>query len=170
MGFAAEDFGPKGKASDWGLVAKTGPMLASLMLACPRLTTLALALLAGLGCSDRLIEVADDEPETVPVCMVLAGTVGYWEDGSHMNVWDDVHEETFSICTCMTQEQLEARTFHDELNDQMLVECQRLSDLMGFDWDECIEDHAAGDWEGATFRATQDDYWAFLVPNDLDCE
>lgn len=71
---------------------------------------------------------------------------------------------------CMTPEQLESHELHDELNDRLLVECQRLSELLGFDWDECEDDYASGHWIGGTYRATPDSYWHFLVPDDLHCE
>lgn len=104
------------------------------------------------------------------MCMLLTGTLGYWDDGTQQIVWDDANEQTASICTCMTEEELESHEIHEALNDQMLLECQRLSALMGFDWDECIEDHASGQWMGTTYRAGPGDYWASFAPADLDCE
>lgn len=129
-----------------------------------------------IGCGDRLADLSEDElePETVPVCMLLSGTLGHWEDGHSMIVWDPVLEQVGSICTCMTHERIELPTFEfrdglDDLNDQMLVECERLSALIGFDWDECLEDYAAGTWRGVTYRAMPNDYWGYLVPDDLQC-
>lgn len=134
---------------------------------------LTLVLAGGLACGDHLLGLDEDmfdEPETLPVCMILSGTRGYWENGDSHIVWDLANENTGSVCTCMTPEQLESHEMHGELNDRMLIECQRLSALIGFDWDECEEDHATGHWLGATYRCTPNDYWSFLVPEDLDCE
>lgn len=135
------------------------------------------ALLAGFGCGDRLADLSEDElePETVPVCMILAGTLGYWENGEARLVRDPAIDHTFAICECMTRERLELptpefRASLDDLNDQMLVECERMSALMGFDWDECQQDYESGSWRGTTYNALPGDYWAPIVPPDLDCE
>lgn len=137
-----------------------------------RLSILALANACGLACGDHLLDSddADDEPETVPVCMILSGTLGYWENGDSNIVWDLANEQTGSVCSCMTLEQFESHELHATLNDRMLAECERLSGVIGFDWDECEQDHASGSWLGTTYRSMPGDYWAFLVPDDLDCE
>lgn len=141
-----------------------------------RLVSLALAL-ASFGCGDRLADLSQDElePETVPVCMLIAGTRGYWHDGTRGIVWDPEIAVTPAICECMTTERLElpAEEFWatlDDLNDQMLAECERLSALRGFESDDCLEDYESGLWRHMTVRALPGDYWGFLVPPDLDCE
>ena len=58
-----------------------------------RLSLLALALVSGFACGDHLLGIDDDdEPETIPVCMILSGTVGYWENGDSNLVWDLAHD------------------------------------------------------------------------------
>lgn len=142
-----------------------------------RVSVSAVALGVVLGCGERVADLPEDElePETLPVCMLMAGTRGYWDDGKSGIVWDPALEQTPAICECMTQERLALpiQTFRDgltELNDQMLAECNRLSDLRAFDWDDCLQDYESGYWRGSTARAMPGDYWAFIVPPDLHCE
>jgi hypothetical protein len=136
-------------------------------------TLLSLTLVGGLACGDHLLELDEDfqadEPETLPVCLVLAGTtLGYWQNGDSSTVWD--LEQTAAVCTCMTPEQMESGELDGVLNDRMLVECERVSALRGFDWDECEEDHASGVWFQLTFDCSPGKYFNFLVPDDLVCE
>jgi hypothetical protein len=133
---------------------------------------LALTLAGGLACGDRLVELDEelDALETQPVCMILTGTRGYWDNGDSHLISDPERGTAGGVCTCMTEAQLESRELFDELNDAMLVECERLSALLGFDWDECAENHASGHWLGGTYLASPGNFADFLVTDDLDCE
>jgi hypothetical protein len=138
-----------------------------------RLTVLTIALAGAMACGDHLLGVDEefaDEPETLPVCMLLSGTHGYWENGESNIVWDPERDHAGGVCMCMTEAEMVSGELDHELNDDMLVECERLSALLGYDWDECEEDYASGHWLGGTYRASADSFWHFLVPDDLHCE
>lgn len=138
----------------------------------PRSAEVLALVLVVLACGEHQLDLPDDdlEPASMPVCMLLVDTLGHWDEGESNIVWDVEAEQVGSVCTCMTEDELLSEALHDELNDRMLVECRRLSALIGFDWDECLEDYESGIWKGTTYRSQPDDYWSFLVPNDLRCE
>jgi hypothetical protein len=134
---------------------------------------LVLALAPVLACGDHLLDLDTsslDEPDTFPVCMILSGTLGHWENGDSNIVWDLANEKAGAVCMCMTEEQYVSHELHGMLNDRMLPECERLSEQIGFDWDECEDDYSTGHWLGATYRCSPGEYWSFLVPEDLECE
>ena len=128
----------------------------------------ALSLAAVAACGDDDTTFAP-EPESKPVCMLLMGTFGYWEDGGSHQVSDLERGHVASACMCMTEDEFDSRSLHDDLNDLLLDECERQSALFEFDWDECQERHDSGHWIGATYWAWQN-RWDFLVRPDLVCE
>ena len=128
----------------------------------------ALSLAAVAACGDDDTTVVP-EPESKPVCMLLMGTFGYWEDGGSHQVWDLEKGHMAAACMCMTEDEFDSRSLHDDLNDQLLDECERQSALYEFDWDECQERHDSGSWVPLTYWAWQN-RWDFLVPPDLVCD
>ncbi len=135
----------------------------------PRRLAFAALFAAVIACGDDMT-VVPEESESKPVCMLLVDTHGYWQD-DHGEAISDVFGtgHVASQCMCMTEEELESRSLHADLNDLLLEECERLAGLFEFDWNECQKHHDSGLWVGFTYRAWNN-YWDFLVPPDLVCE
>ncbi|NVB37579.1 hypothetical protein G6O69_07025 [Pseudenhygromyxa sp. WMMC2535] len=103
---------------------------------------------AGVGCAQRQLEqdpsFADIHRE--PVCMVLVGTHGYWEDGTIDTINDDENGGSLSACMCMSEEEYEKGERDEALADLMLEVCLGYSSYRGYDWDDCEEDRYDGEW------------------------
>jgi hypothetical protein len=130
------------------------------------LTIVTCAVTAG-ACSDRVATV-DDEILTRPACMWIIGTDGHWSDGSLRVIYDESRGRAGTACLCLTEEEFESKTHHDQLNDLALVECERLASVHQFDWDECQQDHEAGAWLGDVFWAAG--FYANGLPSGFVCE
>lgn len=68
---------------------------------------------------------------------------GYWNDGTMRFIGGERH-----VCLCMTEAEYESKSRLDEINQMLLDECRKVSELYEMDWDDCDEDFAANNWIG----------------------
>lgn len=126
-------------------------------------------MLAGGACGDDLTEVPDEDGRE-PACMLLVGTDGHWDDGSVRVIFDEFDSGSVGVgCMCLTQEEFESQSRHDELAELVLAECERLSALHEFDWDECQEDYDNGVWLPLVYWGWEGSQFRYRVPPTLPC-
>ena len=125
------------------------------MRPCLRTYALLGAALLGLGCNDRLID--SDQIPAEPYCMFAAGTMGTRADGTSAHLIDPVRDATPYVCSCVTEEQFWDEVLlaqvKDDLNDDLLVECERVADAEGFVSNECQLHHDIDHWVGGSLFA-----------------
>jgi hypothetical protein len=100
-----------------------------------------------LGCNERL--VSSDQVPLDPMCMIPWGTRGHWLDGTSALV-ETAEGDTPYACACIIEEQfweeVETGRWTEELGAELLVECERIAALQGFDWNDCQSDYESGKW------------------------
>jgi hypothetical protein len=109
------------------------------------------------ACGDRL--VSTDEIPVDPLCMHAGGTMGYRLDGSRGRVHDRETDRPYA-CACITEEQFwdeaEIARLSEQLEAELLLECERVAAQLGFDWNDCQIDHDTDVWHA--YMA--DEIWA----------
>lgn len=146
-------------------------MLVSSFARGSRFAALALlaAALAGGACADDDTVPIDGE-DLEPACMLLIDTEGHWDDGTHTVIYDAFVSEAGAVaCLCLREEEFHSKARRNELADLVLAECERLSALFEFDWDECQEDYDNGVWLPFVYWSGEGTPHAFQVPPSLPC-
>lgn len=132
------------------------------------LVSLAGVLAIGACGDDETVVPEDDGRE--PACMLLINTEGHWDDGRSRAVLDEFDSGSVAAaCVCLDEEEFDSESVREEMADLLLVECERLSGLFEFDWDECQEDHDNGVWLPFVYWAWKGSQFRYLVPSNLPC-
>jgi hypothetical protein len=135
----------------------------------PRACRVTLALmLGGLlgGCSDDFVDVPD-ELIGKPYCMIVAGTWGYFADGTQKVVSNG--NQAAAGCACVRQEELRSEQNLARLNDLALAACEQAAKQWDFVWHECQQDHESGYWTNSLRYVGDDSDFPNLRPADLHC-
>ena len=104
------------------------------------------------ACGDDLVDTSADS-DREPACMWIVGTRGHFADGTTMLFSDEANNRAGTACLCITQDEYDSKSRHDELNDLALAECERLAEPYGFEWNECQMDHDSDAWMNSVFWA-----------------
>ena len=118
------------------------------------------------GCSQDDVEIPD-ELRGDPYCALIIGSHGYFEDGSQMLIADYSIEAVAVACVCSDSEEILSGARDQELNDLALEECQYWASTKDFVSDDCLADHASGEWLDIILLAEDED--AVYKPTDFDC-
>ena len=105
---------------------------------------------AGWGCADDVVQVPE-ELYGDPVCMWVADAHVYEADGSLHVIFDHNTSWTGAACLCSSEEEFNAQTRHEELNDMALQICENLADQYVHEWNDCQMKHDSKRWYTFTF-------------------
>ncbi|NVB39475.1 hypothetical protein G6O69_16655 [Pseudenhygromyxa sp. WMMC2535] len=86
-----------------------------------------------------------DGLERRKACMIMAGGRVYWEDGRTTVIFDGSGRSA-SACLCLTEEEFETKSRHDELDDMLYELCETLAVPYEADSNDCLEHYEAGTW------------------------
>ena len=120
----------------------------------------------GLGCAERL--VGAEQEELLPVCMIVAETLGYWSDGGQQVILDP-DGSAATGCMCMTLDERISGVYRDDLAALAHEECEALAGgYYEFDSNDCLQDYEAGKWLPTVVTAVEDK--SYLNHDGLDCD
>jgi hypothetical protein len=68
-------------------------------------------------------------------------SVGHWDDGTLRHIG-----AARMVCVCMTESEFESKSRFDELNEELLADCNREAAKYQFDWTECEADYESKAW------------------------
>ncbi|NVB37073.1 hypothetical protein G6O69_04470 [Pseudenhygromyxa sp. WMMC2535] len=115
-----------------------------------------IASLALSGCAERQLEDEADDRERA--CMLMAGGRVYWEDGQS-RVIVDASGRSATACLCLTEEEFETQSRHDELNERLYERCEALAATFEADSNDCLEHYEAGTWLPGVWWARDELSW-----------
>ena len=129
----------------------------------------AFGLLTLPSCGDRQIDSPDDdELRGRPLCMVAAGTRGYYSDGTSRHISDINHSMTPRGCMCINEDAAHDPAVHDQLNDLTYEACVEVANTQfDFEWDECLQDYESGTWTVIRWGDTED---GVALPPGFSCD
>ncbi|GEM_PF-3861518 len=126
----------------------------SAMNAATCLIALTFSIAALAGCAER--RFPGEEPDRLPACMILPAFG--WNNG-HRELLLDPDGSSGRVCQCLTQEELDLKLKHDELNGQGLEECLHLASA--YETNDCLEQYEDGEWLPIVIIALEgDSHWA----------
>ncbi len=121
-----------------------------------RQLTLASILAALTACGADEEVAIPDELRGEPACMWIMDTWVHFANGDMRLIIDEATDYTGAACVCMTEAEFESEARLDELNDMALQACEELAQQHEHEWDECQQDHDAGEWLDEVFWSAGD--------------
>jgi hypothetical protein len=101
---------------------------------------------SGCSCSERTTHNVSVVDRGEPACMWIIGTNGYFADGSKRFITDEDRSISGTACLCLSEEEFESESRHEELNDMSLEVCRQLAMQHDFVRDECDEHYEDQAW------------------------